>query len=510
VTKADDLIAQIHTDPLDDTSRTVYADLLEERGDERGRLIHLQLKRAALPGWDPQVTELELQERALLAKHGAAWRAALPTLPGVTWGSFTRGFVGKVAFDSLGAYAEYREACRAATPVHSIVLRWPREAKPKKLDAVPGIDEITFVGTVMRKEDLKWLAGCPLLAAVRSLNLIDSELRTGLPDLLKSPHLAKLAALRIPLHQLGNTGVTRLTAASLPALTELDLSVGTEEDDQVSSYGRTRSNTLGERGALALAAWAGLAQVAALDVSGARLGRQALTALLASQYTKSLKRLYVRAVADAQWEMDDSLAAFETGPGGSLDELDIGSNDLDGDAALAMMQSRALQQLKILRLTPVRSKHFDRIAQAPWIHSLRILSCGETALELIVKRSPRQLHTIRVVAEGSAAHGVAKKLTAAPLPALTSLDLSASRITDPSLRVLGAVDTLPNLVSVKLAPPSGAKATFTAEGAAEFANSPLGKRLTSLHTGIAEIDRLPPQPEIDVGDGDYSGPFRFL
>jgi hypothetical protein len=105
---------------------------------------------------------------------------------------------------------------------------------------------------------------------------------------------------------------------------------------------------------------------------------------------------------------------------------------------------------------------------------------------------------------------VAKKLAAVPLPALTSLDLSASRIPDPSLRVLGATDMLPNLVAVKLAPASGSTAAFTAQGAADFAHSPLGKRLKSLHTGIAELDRLPPPSRVAIGDGEYAGTFRFL
>jgi hypothetical protein len=100
-----------------------------------------------------------------------------------------------------------------------------------------------------------------------------------------------------------------------------------------------------------------------------------------------------------------------------------------------------------------------------------------------------------------------KKLTAVPLPALKSLDLSASRINDPSLRVLGKTDSLPHLVSVTLA---GGHPAFSREGAAEFALSPLGKRLTSLHAGFPDVDRLPPPEPIDIGDGEYAGPFRFL
>lgn len=503
-----ELLAQVLRDPRDEVARTVYADFLEERGDERGRFIHLQLKRATLPDWDPQALELDLQARTLLARHGADWRARLPELAGVTWGPFSRGFVEKVAFDSVEAFAKHHGACAAATPMRAIVLRWPRGAKAKPLAAQPGVDELTIVGTAMGKPDLKWLATSALLAGVKSLNLIDSELAAGLPELLKSAHLGALEALRIPLHRLGNAGVTKLTTAALPALAELDLSVGGEEE--VSSYSRGASASLGQKGAFALAAWQGLARITALDVSGAKLGRDGLTALLSSPYSKGLRRLAARDIADAEWDVDDSLAALQTGPGGALDELDIGDNDLDGDGASALLLGRAVAQLKVLRLDRVRSKHFDRLAQAPWIRTLCVLVAGESALEQIVKRSPARLHTIAVVPEGAAANNLARKLTAAMLPGLLSLDLSRSAITDPSLRVLAAADTMPNLVSLRLAPPPGDRAHFTPDGAAELARSPFGQRLRSLHTGIAELDRLAPQPRVAIGDGEYAGPFRYL
>jgi uncharacterized protein (TIGR02996 family) len=510
--QADDLLAQIRKDPADDVPRQVYADLLEQRGDvDRAQLIQLQVRRAALPAWDAEVTALELQERALLARHGADWRAGLPALRGVTWGSFTRGFVGKVAFDTLDAFAEHRAACLAAAPVRSIAIRWPRSAKQAPLAAIDGVDELTVFGTVMRPDDLKWLAGCPLLAAVRSLNLIDSEIRSGLPHLLKSPHLAQLAALRMPLHLIGNAGIGKLVAAKLPALTELDLSVGTDEEAG-SGSGRRRAPAakLASEGVLAIAGWPGLSRIASLDLSGARLGRDGLTALLTSRHATALRALRIRHIADGDWDMDDSLAAFARGPAGALDELDVGNNDLDPDGASALAHAAALQQLKVLSLERVRSSHFDRLAQAPWLQSLRVLTCGEAALEAIVKRGPKQLHAIRVIADGSVARELVKKLSAAPLPALASLDLSASRITDPSLRVLGKVDTMPKLVSVRLAPRSGATAAFTPEGAADLARSPLGQRLTCLHTGIAELDRLPPPEPIGFADGEYDGPLRYL
>jgi hypothetical protein len=68
---------------------------------------------------------------------------------------------------------------------------------------------------------------------------------------------------------------------------------------------------------------------------------------------------------------------------------------------------------------------------------------------------------------------------------------------------------MPNLVSVTLAPTEGTPA-FSRDGAAAFAQSPLGQRLASLHTGFRDVDRLPPPDAIDIGEGEYIGPHRFL
>ena len=504
--KRDLLLQEIWKEPLDDAPRFVYSDLLEQEDElERANFIRLQVGRAALPWWDPRVLELELEERAILAKHEAEWRAALPQLDGVQWGPFSRGFVGKVAFDSVELFDKHRAECLAATPVHSIAMPWP-DSRGAKQEPIEGLRELTLLGAVMRPEDMRWLATNPLLSTVRSLNLIDSELYSGLPHLLKSPHMAGLEALRIPQHVLGNAGVKKLLAAKLPKLAILDLSAGSVEQ-LGGSGGRAPGASVNSRIALEVAAWRGLSQIRSLDISGSKLGREALSTVLMSPYTKALTSLRVRKIADAEWEMDDSLAAFQAGPAGALEELDVSDNDLDPDAARALAESRALQELKVLHIANVRSKSFERLAQAPWIHSLRVLSCGESALEPILARKPKHLHTIKVVAEGSAARGLVKRLTAVPLPAVTTLDLGRSRITDEGLRLLGNVDTLPNLASVTL---RHERSVFTPEGAAEFAGSPLGKQLKSLDTGILELDRLPPAELVDIGDGEYDGPFRFL
>jgi hypothetical protein len=376
----DILVDEIRKDPLADEPRQVLADALEQRGDPRGQLMQLQLRSASLASWDPAQLGLELQQRALLAQYGDSWRRELPKLTGVTWGSFSRGFVGTVAFASSDALIEHGATCIAATPAHHFALSWPYTNHQAELDSVATLRELTIHGTVMRAQDLEWLGSSPLMATVRALTLLDSGL-SSLLALLKSPHLRSLRELLVPLHMLNDGNIHKLTQTAMPALTTLDLSAGTPEQEY-SSGGRRYSvqRTLTSPRSSDLAGWRDLAHVRALDVSANKLGRSGLTALLKSPHTSALRALSIRGIADAKWDVDDSLAACGAGPAGVLDELDISDNDFDSEAADEMARCRALAELKVLRIERVESEHFARFVKAPWFDTLRVLACGDRAL----------------------------------------------------------------------------------------------------------------------------------
>ena len=81
--------------PEDDTHRLVYADYLEEQGDERGDFIRLQCERERLIPNSARYKEVLKQEEALLRKHGKRWSSEL----GVKMlkdPEFARGFVRHV------------------------------------------------------------------------------------------------------------------------------------------------------------------------------------------------------------------------------------------------------------------------------------------------------------------------------------------------------------------------------------------------------------------------------
>jgi uncharacterized protein (TIGR02996 family) len=99
VSDADALLQSILDDPTADAPRLVYADWLEEHGEQaRAELIRVQCEPARLPEGESRRAELEARERALLNAHENEWAAPLRGL--VDGWEFRRGFVEEVWFFS--------------------------------------------------------------------------------------------------------------------------------------------------------------------------------------------------------------------------------------------------------------------------------------------------------------------------------------------------------------------------------------------------------------------------
>src|SRR5215471_4120084 len=88
--------------PDDDLPRLIYADWLEEQGDNiRAEFIRIQCELAKLPRKDSRRRELSAREIDLLAVNGGRWRDELPELKGIIWRDFERGFLGIIQVHSL-------------------------------------------------------------------------------------------------------------------------------------------------------------------------------------------------------------------------------------------------------------------------------------------------------------------------------------------------------------------------------------------------------------------------
>jgi uncharacterized protein (TIGR02996 family) len=97
MTDEEALFAGVLAAPDDDVPRLVYADWLEEHGQEdRAEYIRVQIERAGLPKTVPRYKECVRRERVLFARNKAAWMEPFQFWPGGGSVRFERGFVSIV------------------------------------------------------------------------------------------------------------------------------------------------------------------------------------------------------------------------------------------------------------------------------------------------------------------------------------------------------------------------------------------------------------------------------
>jgi uncharacterized protein (TIGR02996 family) len=118
-------IRMISDNPDDDVPRLVYADWLEESGEElnmaRAEFIRLDIRMHRLPPGDDERRELREKDWALMMPHAQAWWNELPKIEGLTWGWFERGFV-KHVICRIGTFLNHAETIFEVAPIQSLNL----------------------------------------------------------------------------------------------------------------------------------------------------------------------------------------------------------------------------------------------------------------------------------------------------------------------------------------------------------------------------------------------------
>jgi uncharacterized protein (TIGR02996 family) len=490
--KARGFLEGIVAQPDDDAPRLVFADWLEEQGDgARAEFIRVQVERARLPEWDARQVRLRLRERALIDQHGRTWKAELPEIEGVRWDEFRRGFVATAHFASIAVLGANAGACWAAAPIEAVTVRWPRRDEPGEASApIPGLRELSVTAQLVDRRDVGRLAALPLLSTLRALNICYCNLGgEGFHELLASPHLGNLAALRVPGNAIGNRAVSALfDAASLTSLTELDLS-------ETGSYGRTRGRgryyedpVIEATDLEELAGWPGTARLRALAMSGNAVGRSGLRALLRSPHVSGLKELKLRSNGlDGQAMQEFGAARPEL----QLDVLDLGDNLLGdlGPADLAL--APCLRELKVLELDRCETQLSGArwLVNAPFVDTLRRLnvndnSFGPEGLYRLLEKNPPWLHTLRVADNDLGDEGAAHLAESPASNALLAADLAQNEMGDPAAKVLARSKHLRNLLILRLSHNEISKSAASA-----LAQSSLGKRLAALE--LTDPDEIP-------------------
>ena len=210
------LRAAIWADPEEDTPRLVYADWLQEHGDEaRAEFIRVQITLARMTTRGRDLVTLRNREWGLLGPHKKKWLGELVTVaPSQAW-FFRRGFP-----DNVDVTQHPVGDAGIAKLVGS-----PHLTNLVALNI--GEFQLTDAGMIAFRRAAK----LPRLTTLDLSNNLIGD--TGAEALATSPQLAKLTTLELWGNQIGDAGAEAL-AASTPLANLVTLGLG---PNRISSRG---------------------------------------------------------------------------------------------------------------------------------------------------------------------------------------------------------------------------------------------------------------------------------
>jgi uncharacterized protein (TIGR02996 family) len=325
------LRAEIAANPDDDAPRMVYADLLVERGDPRGELIHLQIKQ--LRGGYAREVEERIGE--LMRAHEAQWKAEAGITDALS--SFSRGFPASLIGSAASILAS-REALRTQ-PITSVSIlsRLAGFEDVMQMPELARVSSLTISGemgsyrnhAVLTAAQVEALARAPHLSNLRELWLKEAALDVAGARILATapwlPAIEKLVLGKNPLH---GAGVAAL-APKLIGLRHLTL-----DDVDVSREG------------MAALAASPIRRLDSLYLAGARLDDGGV-ALATSPVMATVRHLNL----DRTYPDNALAAALATSPHvTALRELGLTNGSIDVAGATALANSTALVALERLDL----------------------------------------------------------------------------------------------------------------------------------------------------------------
>jgi uncharacterized protein (TIGR02996 family) len=293
MTHHDAFLQDIIAHPEDDAPRLIYADWLDEHGNEaeraRAEFIRIQCELANLPAAEGgRRRDLERRQARLLKKYRPRWLEPLKKqLPAalylrVSRGVFCRGFVEQVSLVPR-LFLDWGEKLFGLQPITHLRLREvfldrPRILTSPLLARLRGLD---LSREPVRVRGCELLAGCPHLAGLAELRLARADLTPTAVRALFRPdsHLRRLRLLDLGWNNLhAPAGEALAGAPHLAGLTHLDLDL----------------NRLGAEGVSALAGSPHLANLTYLRLAHNNILPAGARALLTSPHLGKLHTLYLR------------------------------------------------------------------------------------------------------------------------------------------------------------------------------------------------------------------------
>lgn len=338
--------------PYDDAPRLVYADWLEESGDEikvaRADLIRVQCELAKLGEWDPRAAALEARETTLLHQFRRAWFPQRRTQARRSLTRFVRGFPEPAVSWPPNRLAKFLTKRYWVAPLWTYVQSHLPDDTWKELATCPHLDRITSweimwgdqAYSVEGRAVENWLPhlieifASPHLTHLRSFEWRDHPLSIQLLSSLSQ--CASLQRVR-ELILRGNhyeEEALRLLGTAFPQVERLDLANRDLGDDGVelllsNGWSNLRSltlsrNRMGNAGATIIAQCPALSNLVDLRLDNNNLGIGGLRAILNSPYLDSLRN------------------------------LDVSFNNYSAESIRSILDTRRIGQLCRVMLTPSR------------------------------------------------------------------------------------------------------------------------------------------------------------
>jgi len=334
--------------PDEDAPRLVYADWLQENGqEERAVFIREQIAAAhADPAIEPPLPQLEW------ADHFPTWAVA-----GLR---YHRGFICELRL-SARDFIDHASELFELAPIQRVEFEDAR-GRVAQLVRSPHLGRLHYIelsANQLNDADAYQLSQSANLGQVRELVLGDNRIRNeGLYDLARSQALPHLECLHLWRNRISFAGIRAL--ATSPVMHQLELLYMAE-------------NELGVEGTTALAHSEGAGRLRVLDLRANDVGTQGVHALFQSPHLSELRELYL-GVNDLRNDLFDGLhnACLR------LDFLELWRNELRDEAIGALMLLPCIRSLTglDLSLNNIGSRSGQSILESKYIDSLARLDVG--------------------------------------------------------------------------------------------------------------------------------------
>jgi uncharacterized protein (TIGR02996 family) len=360
------LYQAILTHPDDDTLRLVYADALEEEGEEqRAAFIRMQVELTSRPVYDPACIRAQHEG---INQMESSWLHQLHLPDGISWAepAFRRGFPAAIRAEDVRTFTTHADDLFSRFPIECLEL------------------DVARLGEAHRFPECRWSSRLQRLAVIQGLSGPSAQRLLALPDTAQLRHLSIGAGL--------TTAATATAIVNSPPFKHLT----------ALSYrdGRTTAELVA-----ALTRLTAIPRLRFLDLAGNRLTNEQLTRLLSAPILADVESLDLsedlgtgstRVIARANLPKLRSLRLVRTRPGldgvRSLAEADffpellslsLAGNHLP-DAVVAVLTSNTgMGKLRVLDLSENRlgDRGVGLIANGPQFQQLMHLDLRENLIE---------------------------------------------------------------------------------------------------------------------------------